>query len=297
MEFSTVSVFELKEDKTLSKLVPEMTTDEYEHFVDSVKKSGVQTPIHIRNDMTILDGRHRVRACKQLGIMEIECLVHSFDKSESIEFVRDTAIERRNLSKAQRVDIVLRTSDLINAIEEEAQKRARGSFKGNQYRVVEESTGADTKKGKTDDILADIAGVGSMTVTRMKKIKREAPEIYEQVVKGEKTISGAYNKLPTTAKPKKRSEYPSGQKNIIPINIPKPMTPDETKMLMAVENLDLNFNQIIHYVNNNGEKLYDAICQTYEERPEFMEKAHTALHQLLNLMDAYKGGKHNDKTI
>lgn len=88
----------------------------------------------------------------------------------SYEFVRDTAIERRNLSKAQRVDIVLRTSDLINAIEEEAQKRARGSFKGNQYRVVEESAGADTKKGKTDDILADIAGVGSMTVTRMKKI-------------------------------------------------------------------------------------------------------------------------------
>ncbi len=294
MEFSTVNINELKEDKTLSKLVPEMTTDEYERFVDSVKKSGVQTPIHIRNDMTILDGRHRVRACKQLGIMEIECLVHNFDKSESIEFVRDTAIERRNLSKAQRVDIVLRSEILIDSLMERAKNNSLNNLKQNKPKGPVEPVG---NYGRTNNHLAEIAGVGSMTVKRMKKIKREAPDVYEEVVKGDKTIHKAYNELPTTAKPKKRSEYPSGQKNIIPINIPKPMTPDETKMLMAVENLDLNFNQIIHYVNNNGEKLYDAICQTYEERPVFMEKAHTALHQLLNLMDAYKGGKHNDKTI
>lgn len=68
------------------------------------------------------------------------------------------------------------------------------------------------KTGRTDQKLADIAGVGKMTVTRMKKVKRESPELYEQVVKGEKTISGAYNELPTTITPKKSSEYPSHQK-------------------------------------------------------------------------------------
>ena len=291
MELATINVNELKEDKTLSELVPEMTTDEYERFIDSVKKSGIQTPIHIRNDMTILDGRHRVKACKELGIKEIECLVHNFNKSESIEFVRDTAIERRNLSKAQRVDIVLRSEDLVSSLVKQA--------KVNQGKRNDLTSRPDGPKVnlQTNENLAEIAGVGPMTVKRMKKIKREAPDVYEEVVKGDKTIYKAYNELPTTAKPKKRSEYPSGQKNIIPINIPKPMTPDETKMLMAVENLDLNFNQIIHYVNNNEEKLYDAICQTYEERPEFMEEAHKSFERILNLMNAYQGGKNNEQKI
>ncbi|GAA2917292.1 ParB/RepB/Spo0J family partition protein [Enterococcus pseudoavium] len=281
MEFSTVNINELKEDKTLSKLVPEMTTDEYEHFVDSVKKSGVQTPIHIRNDMTILDGRHRVRACKQLGIMEIECLVHNFDKSESIEFVRDTAIERRNLTPVQRADIVLRSDDLIGKIRNQAKEN-----QGARNDLTSRSSDPKVKQYSTRKKLADIAGISESTMKRVMRAKKEDEELYKKVVSGE-----------VSPKKSERIIVEKKKSNVVPINIPKPMTPDETKMLMAVENLDLNFNQIIHYVDNNGEKLYDAICQTYEERPEFMEKAHTALHQLLNLMDAYKGGKHNDKTI
>lgn len=288
-EFSTVNINELKEDEALSVLVPEMSADEYERFIESIKKSGVQTPIHIRNDMIILDGRHRVRACKQLGITKIETLVHDFNKAQSIEFVRDTAIERRNLTKAQRIDIVLKSVELIKALEEKAKR--------NQLKGTSSPAG---EKVNTNKKIANLANSSMNQVLRMKKIKKEAPEIYDEVVKGEKSTYRAYQELPTVTPDKKRSEYPSGKSkksNIVPINIPKPMTPDETKMLMAVENLDLNFNQIIHYVANNGEKLYDAICQTYEERPEFMEKAYIALQRLVNLMDAYQGGKENDKTI
>ena len=163
-EFSTIPVEELKEDKALSHLVPEMTVAEYERFIDSVKTSGVNTPIHINNDMTILDGRHRVRACKELGIREIDCLVHNFDKTQAINFIRDTAIERRNLTPAQRADIVLRSSDLVESIEAKARENQTGSFKGNQYqKVVSGSADHNTKTGKTRKQLADIAGVGVVT--------------------------------------------------------------------------------------------------------------------------------------
>ncbi len=285
MEFSTVNINELKEDKTLSALVPEMSPEEYERFIESVKKSGVQTPIHIRNDMTILDGRHRVRACKQLGILEIETIVYDFDKTQSIEFVRDTAIERRNLSDAQRADIVLRSLDLIEKISEKSKRRQmEGLRKGKKS--PSRPRDPNGKPKSTRKQLADIAGVSESTMKRVMRAKKEDDELYKKVVSGE-----------VSPKKAERIIVEKKKSNVVPINIPKPMTPDETKMLMAVENLDLNFNQIIHYVDNNGEKLYDAICQTYEERPEFMEKAHAALQQLLNLMDAYQGGKHNDKTI
>lgn len=127
------------------------------------------------------------------------------------DFVRDTAIERRSLTSAQRIDIILRSSDLIDEIVGQAKER---QLKGVKSETPLAPSEHEVKTGRTDQKLADIAGVGKMTVTRMKKVKRESPELYEQVVKGEKSITGAYNGLPTTATPKKSSEYPSHQKQL-----------------------------------------------------------------------------------
>ncbi|WP_407855385.1 hypothetical protein [Enterococcus hailinensis] len=83
------------------------------------------------------------------AIMEIECLVHNFDKPESIEFVRDTAIERRNLIDAQRIDIILKSEELIMNI--------RSKAKNNQLKGTSDPTGTKVNTNK------EIAGVGSMT--------------------------------------------------------------------------------------------------------------------------------------
>ncbi len=285
------NVSELIEDKSLSELVPEMTRPEYNNFIDSVKLSGIQTPIHIRTDLTILDGRHRVRACKQLGIKQIDVIVHDFDKSQSINFVRDTAIERRSLTSAQRIDIVLRSSDLIDEIVEKAKNNQNGSFKGNQFKkVVSGSMDPDTNK-ETNVKLAELAKTSKASVQRMKKVKNESPELYEQVIKGEKTIRGAYTELPTTATPKKQTKDFSRQKSTSSFDIPEPepMTDDEKATLYASANLNLNFNQIIHYVaDNSEEKIYEAIENKYREDAEFMNKADKAFAVISKLLISYK---------
>lgn len=286
------NVSELIEDKSLSELVPEMTRPEYSNFIESVKLSGIQTPIHIRTDLTILDGRHRVRACKQLGIKQIDVIVHDLDKSQSINFVRDTAIERRNLTSAQRIDIILRSSDLIDEIVGQAKSNQNGSFKGNQFKkVVLESKDSDTTTGRTNIKLAELAKTSMASVQRMRKVKNESPELYDQVVKGEKTIRGAYNELPTTVTPKKSSEYPSHQKPTTKFTIPEPepMTDDEKATLYASANLNLNFNQIIHYVaDNSEEKIYEAIENKYKEDADFMNKADKAFSVISKLLNSYK---------
>ena len=285
------NVSELIEDKSLSELVPEMTRPEYSNFIDSVKLSGIQTPIHIRTDLTILDGRHRVRACKQLGIKQIDVIVHDFDKSQSINFVRDTAIERRSLTSAQRIDIVLRSSDLIDEIVEKAKNNQHGSFKGNQFKkVVSGSMDPDTNK-ETNAKLAELANTSKASIQRMKKVKNESPELYEQVIKGEKTIRGAYSELPTTVTPKKQTKDFSRQKSISSFDIPEPepMTEDEKATLYASANLNLNFNQIIHYVaDNSEEKIYEAIENKYREDSEFMNKADKAFAVISKLLISYK---------
>ena len=276
------NVSELIEDKSLSELVPEMTRPEYNNFIDSVKLSGIQTPIHIRKDMTILDGRHRVRACKQLGIKQIDVIVHDFDKSQSINFVRDTAIERRSLTSAQRIDIILRSSDLIDEILEKSK-----SNQGKRNDLTSGSSEPEVKNERTNVKLAELANTSKASIVRMKKVKKESPELYEQVVKGEKTIRGAYNELPTTVTPKKSSEYPSHQKPTTKFTIPEPepMTDDEKATIYASANLNLNFNQIIHYVAyNSEEKIYEAIENKYKEDAEFMIKADNDLMAEISLL-------------
>ncbi len=283
------NVSELIEDKSLSELVPEMTRPEYNNFIDSVKLSGIQTPIHIRTDMTILDGRHRVRACKQLGIKQIDVIIHDFDKSQSINFVRDTAIERRSLTSAQRIDIILRSSDLIDEILGQAKERQLSGLKRGTLPLQSKDCNGDGKE--TNSKLAELANTSTATVQRMKKVKKESPELYEQVIKGEKTIRGAYNELPTTVTPKKSSEYPSHQKPTTKFTIPEPepMTEDEKATLYASANLNLNFNQIIHYVaDNSEEKIYEAIENKYKEDAEFMNKADKAFAVISKLLISYK---------
>ena len=152
-ELTTVKISDLKENNTFSELVPEMTTHEYEDLVNSIRKQGVRQPIHILSDKTVLDGRHRVRACKEIGINEIQALSHEMAEDEAIKFVTDTAVERRNLTKEQKVDIIFRSEVLIKGLEEEA-KRGQG----NRHDLTLASTEAEVTKGRTSTKIAEMAG-------------------------------------------------------------------------------------------------------------------------------------------
>ena len=195
-ELIEIKIDLLKENETFSNLVPKMDESEWQDFLKSVKKHGIRQPIHILKNNTILDGRHRVNACKYLGIGTIQALVHEMSESEAIQFVTDTAIERRNLTKEQKLDILLNCEELINKIQSEAKERLSPGT--NQY--TESGLGPREPRPKplrTNEVLGEMSGTSKSTVARMKKIKNEAPETYKEVVKGSVTVGTAYNELPS----------------------------------------------------------------------------------------------------
>lgn len=287
-ELITVKISDLKENNTFSELVPEMTTHEYDDLVNSIRKQGVRQPIHILSDKTVLDGRHRVRACKEIGIKEIQALSHGLTEDEAIKFVTDTAVERRNLTKEQKVDIILKSEVLIKEIEDEAKKRIKSG------KSTPGPIGPKVDKGRTNEKIAELAGTSKNTVTRMKKVKREDPEKYQEILDGKKSASGAYYELPSVKKPKPKPKQELKPKPKLIIPEPEPTDPEELKLLVAVENLEFNMNQIIGYVDDHQEKLYEAICQMFEEKNDFMNKAKKSIEVIDNLMNAYLGGNKNE---
>ena len=51
----------------LADLFPAMPPAEYDALLDSIRANGQREPITLHRDGRILDGRHRERACEELG--------------------------------------------------------------------------------------------------------------------------------------------------------------------------------------------------------------------------------------
>ena len=58
----------LKTKQEYASMVPELSKEEYESLKQSIKENGLWVPIVVNNDGVILDGHHRYKACKELGI-------------------------------------------------------------------------------------------------------------------------------------------------------------------------------------------------------------------------------------
>lgn len=229
-----VDINKLKFDADINQLVPEMTEKEFDDLVTNIKMQGQHTPIHINWDNTILDGRNRVKALKKLNINEVKAIRENLEKDEALKFVRDTAVERRNLTANQRLNIVLNAKDLIGDIQERAKEKRRkamskahqnnpnnqksNSFGSAEPKPSKEEIHAIEETPKTNQFdtpvhenkeLAELAGVSKSTVVRAKKVKREDPETYEKVIKENSGWNKAYNELPSV----KNKEYQKNLKN------------------------------------------------------------------------------------
>jgi len=88
----------------LADLFPEMPEDEYEALRDDIKKYGQRDAILLANGQWILDGRHRYKACLELGISPRFRGVTGTD-AELVALVVSHNLRRRHLSDRQRAMI------------------------------------------------------------------------------------------------------------------------------------------------------------------------------------------------
>jgi ParB-like chromosome segregation protein Spo0J len=89
---------QIKINKEYASLVPQLTSEEYESLKESIKQDGLFVPLIINKDGVLLDGHHRYKACKELGIeiSQPDCKVKEFqNKLDEKLFVIDCNLNRR----------------------------------------------------------------------------------------------------------------------------------------------------------------------------------------------------------
>jgi 16S rRNA G966 N2-methylase RsmD len=109
-------VSELKIKQEYSNLVPPLTIEDFAKLKRSIQKYGQWHKIIVNSDGYILDGHHRFRACKELGIEPItEVLTFESESHEKL-YVIDNVSERRHLNTFQKVELELKKKPILEDI-------------------------------------------------------------------------------------------------------------------------------------------------------------------------------------
>lgn len=150
----------------LSELFPNLSDAEFEDLKNSIEKVGQQTPITLCEGK-ILDGRHRYRACLELGVAPtITDLPDSIDPKD---LVIANNLRRRNITAAQKLGIYRSLYP----------KRAHGDQRGIR---------ADTSP--TQEQVATDLGMSRTTVKKY-DVAAEYPDLKKQMDAGDLTVHQA----------------------------------------------------------------------------------------------------------
>ena len=103
------------------KLLPKMSEEEFSELKASIQAEGQHYPIIVNEDLEVLDGHHRYRACTELGI-EPDFEVRKFeDKLLEKKFVIEANLRRRHLNNFQLVELAVPLLEIEKALAKKRQ--------------------------------------------------------------------------------------------------------------------------------------------------------------------------------
>jgi len=163
----------------LAQKVPEMTVGEYRQLKESLQQTGQASPI-INYQGEIADGRHRLKACLELGLTP---WIKEYDGDKPIaQYILSTNI-RRNLTKEQRQQLLADfAKEIIPQVEAEMKERQK-SKPGRTSFVRKDPSGRNDDKDIHPGRRAfmDATGATACEAQQIKAIHDKAPELLAEV--------------------------------------------------------------------------------------------------------------------
>jgi ParB-like chromosome segregation protein Spo0J len=177
------------------KLLPKMSEEEFAQLKISIQEEGQHYPIIANEDLEVLDGHHRFRACTELNI-EPDFEVRKFeDKMLEKKFVIEANLRRRHLNNFQLVELAVPLLEIEKALAK--RRKAQGGKNGRDMQL---GLAPDDAKpmftAKAAEVVAKKVGVSTRTFERGKKILEKASEEDKQKLReGKASIAKIYHEI------------------------------------------------------------------------------------------------------
>jgi ParB-like chromosome segregation protein Spo0J len=164
---------------------PMATESELAEMASDIKQRGLLCPI-ITLDGKVLDGRNRLRACEIAGVAP---RFQEYVGADPLADVVSWNLKRRHLTPSQQAGI---GADVANMKREDT--------------LMQGSRSADLPNGKLSQAeAAKMVGVSERLVRDAVKVKKAAPELYEEVKAGRMTVNAAKQKIRETEQAEERT--------------------------------------------------------------------------------------------
>lgn len=187
--------WEFLEFHELADLFPMLVEDELSDLADQIERDGYD-PLHpvVLFEGKILDGRNRWMACDCLrreGRLAEPPPFREFSGESPLAFVLRENLHRRHLTATEKTILAV---EILPWEEKEALAR-QGARTDIGAKLPESS------QGRSRDKAAEKVGVSSRYVADAKRIKKEAPDLYEEMRAGESDLQAAKKKLKRRSRP------------------------------------------------------------------------------------------------
>lgn len=170
-----LKVNELHPHKQNNVFFDDIEGDAWCEFLESVRTSGIIEPIVVNQDKTIVSGHQRVRACKELGIDEIDAEVRIIEsEDEMLKQLIETNIRQRGVGNTNPVKFGRCLMEL---------ERIYGVQQGKRTDLETFPQSAE----KSQEDLASELGMSVDTLNRYKQLAQAIPEVQDLVESGRVT--------------------------------------------------------------------------------------------------------------
>ncbi len=191
-EVIEVSTNQITEHSKQAEYSPPMAKKKWREFVASIAKEGILQPIVVTKGFRVIDGKHRLKAAKELGIENVRVIIEDISEDTIPTYITETKLNRDDLKSGQKAALVIRLF-----YEEERQKAEGRSGKRNDL-VPNLEQGVE---GRTNEILAKKAGIGKSSMAYLIAVHKSRPDLFELVFEGSYSINKAYTQMKADEQP------------------------------------------------------------------------------------------------
>jgi len=167
----------IKIDPEYSQLVPTQTEEEYSRLIESIRNVQLYEPIVINQNKVLLDGHHRLRACRELGWNKIPVERKFFNTviDETI-YVIETNVIRRHLTVGQKTNIGIKLEEFYAYKAHQRLSEAGKIGMDIRYDKVSSNELTLTFEGQARDQAAKAVGLTPTTYLRAKVVLQRGTE-------------------------------------------------------------------------------------------------------------------------
>jgi len=176
------------------ELIPPMSLEDYQNFLEDIRRNGILQPIDITYNNVILDGHHRVKAAMELGIKEIEVRIPELLYVDEDEYLISVAMNRRHLTEGQKAVLANEYRKILSTKRQsEAGKKAVTIREIKRGNIDEEtvSTSMNEEQERSRKIASERWKVSEWNVRIAQEIEKTAPKVYERLGSGDLQIHEA----------------------------------------------------------------------------------------------------------